>query len=130
MSALSQQIATGMTMYLRKSRIAPPDVKFAPSVFSTEIVVRVRWAWLAFPLGLAVAALVFLATTILQTRQLCVRPRKDHQLPLLMVDIDDMVIWTAKDGLDTRDGLEERVGRMTFQLEFDEKDKIIFRRVQ
>ena len=130
MSALSQQIATGMTTYLRTSRTAPPDVTFAPTVFVTEIVVRVRWAWLAFPLGLVVAALVFLVTTILQTRQLCVRPWKDHRLPLLMAGIDDVVKRMAKGGLDTRNGLEERVGRMTVQLEFDEKDKIIFRRVQ
>ena len=129
-SALSQQIAAGMTTYLRTSRNAPPDVTFAPTVYFTEIVVRVRWAWLAFPLGLLVAALVFLVTTILQTRQLCVRPWKDHRLPLLMADIDDVVRRVAKGGLDTRNGLEERVGRMTVQLEFDEKDKIIFRRVQ
>ncbi len=129
-SALSQQIATGMTTYLRTSRTAPPDVSFAPSVFFTEIVVRVRWAWFAFPLGLVVAALVFLVTTILQTQQLCVRPWKDHRLPLLMADIDDIVRRMAKGGLDTRNGLEERVGRMTVHLEFDEKDKIIFRRVQ
>ena len=124
MSALSQQIATGMTTYLRTSRTAPPDLTFAPSVFLTEIVVRVRCAWLAFPLVLAVAALVFLATTILQTRQLCVRPWKDHQLRLLTADVDHMARRTA------RGGLEERVGRMTVRLEFDEKDKIVFRRVQ
>ena len=129
-SALSQQIADGMTTYLRTSRNAPPDVTFAPTVYFTEIVVRVRWAWLTFPLGLLVVALVFLVTTILQTRQLCVRPWKDHRLPLLMADVDDVVRRMAKGGLDTRNGLEERVGRMTVQLEFDEKDKIIFRRVQ
>lgn len=129
-SALSQQIANGMTTYLRTSRIAPPDVTFTPTVFYTEIVVRVRWAWLAFPLGLVVAALVFLVTTIFQTRRLCVRPWKDHRLPLLMADIDDVVRRMAKGGLDTRNGLEERVGEMTVQLEFDDKDKIIFRRVQ
>ena len=43
-----------------------------------------------------------------------------------MVDIDDVARRTAKGGLDTRDGLEEREGRMTAQLEFDEKNKIVF----
>lgn len=101
MSALSQQNAIGMTTYLRTSRTAPPDGTFATTVFSTEIVVRVRLAWLAFPLGLVVAALVFPVTTILQTRQLCVRPWKYHRLPLLMADIDDTVRRMAKGGLDT-----------------------------
>ena len=54
-SALAQQIANGTTTFLRTTRTAPPDVTFAPTVFFTAIVVRVRWAWLAFPLGLVIA---------------------------------------------------------------------------
>ena len=120
MSALSEQI---VTTYLRTSRTAPPDVAFTLSVFSLEIVVRVRWTWLAFPLRLVTAALVFLVTTILQTRQLCVRPWKDPLLPLLTADMNDTVRRMAEGGLDMRNGLEKRVGGMTVQLEFVEKDR-------
>ena len=129
MSRLSEQIASGMSTYIRTSRPAPLDAKFAPSVSSTEIVVKVRWGWLAFPLGLLVSAQIFLVMTILQTRRRCVRPWKGHRLPLLLADTDDIVKEMAEGGLDTRNGLEDRVGRMTVRLEFDERNEIVFRRV-
>ena len=46
-----------------------------------------------------------------------------------MADIDDTVRRIAEGGLDTRNGLEKRVGGMTVQLEFVEKDRTIFRSV-
>ena len=129
-SVLTQQIASGMTTCLRPSRTAPPDAAFAPSVFSTEIVVRVRWAWLALPLGLVVAVQVFLVATIIQTRRLFVRLWNGHRFPLVMAGMDDIVKRMAEGGLDTRNGLEERIGRMTVRLEFGERHKTVFKRVQ
>ena len=129
MSALSQQIADGMTTWLRTTRQAPAEAEYAPTVFITDIIVIVRWPWLAYPLGLLVTAQIFVVATILQTRRRRVRPWKSHRLPLLLANIDDNVKEIAVGGLETRNGLEDRVGRMTVRLDFDEQDEILFRRV-
>ena len=129
MSAFMQQIANGMTTYLRTSRQASPDRAYAPTVFTTEIFVRVRWPWLAYPLSLLFAGQVFVAATIIQTRRRRVRPWKSHRLPLLLAGIDDIVKKMAKGGLESRNGLDDRVGQMTVRLGFDERDEIVFKRV-
>ena len=136
MSSLSQQIADGMTTYLRtwkpaalNASTAASDARYAPTVYTTEIIVRVRWYWLAYPLTLLVAGQAFVAATILQTRRRLVRPWKAHRLPLLLADIDDIVKKMGAGGLETRNGLEDRVGQMAVRLQFDERDELLFKRV-
>jgi hypothetical protein len=128
-SALCQRIANGFTMYMRNSMPAAPDARYASTVYADATFVHVRWGWLAFPLSLLLAGHIFLFTTIWHTRRLRTRPWKGHRIPLLLASIDDVVKDTAAGGLDSRTGLEERVGRFKVRLEYDDGDEIVFKRV-
>jgi hypothetical protein len=129
MSALCQRIANGFTMYMRNSMPAAPDARYAPTVYADATFVHVRWGWLAFPFSLLLAGHIFLLTTIWHTRRLRTQPWKGHRIPLLLASIDDVVKDATAGGLDSRTGLEERVGRFKVRLEYDDGDEIVFKRV-
>ena len=129
-SALCDQISSGLTNYMRKTMPASSDrATYLPTVFSNEIFIHVRWAWLTFPISLVLAGYVFLIGTIWQTRRLEVKPWKGHRIPLLLMDLDEDVKRMASGGLESRNGLEERVGRMKVRLEYDDGEGIRFRHV-
>ena len=91
MGARAPQIADSLTTFLRTTMRAPPDARYAPTVFTDQTFVRVRWEWLVFPLSLLLTAYGFLAATIWHTRRLRVRPWKGHRVPLLLANIDEVV---------------------------------------
>ena len=128
MSALCARIAQGFTNFMRTSMPADPDTRYAPTVYSNETFVRVRWQWLMFPLGLLVAGHVFLVATILQTRRRGVWPWKGSRVPLLLASVDEAVKRQAVGGFKSRTGLEDRVGRMKMWLDYDNGEAIAFRR--
>ena len=129
MSALSQQIADSFTSFMRTSVPADPDPLYTPTVFTTQTIVRVRWPWLIFPLGLLIAGHMFLLAIIWQTRHRSIRPWKGQRVPLLLASIDDTIKDYAVGGYGSRTGLEERVGQIQVRLEYDGADEIAFRRM-
>jgi hypothetical protein len=132
MSALVKQVADGFTTFMRTTLVtaAPPDSnRYAPVVYSNETIVRVRWAWLTLPLGLLVVGQIFLSVTVWQTQRKAVRPWKDLRLPLLLASVEDSVRVHARNGLKSRMGLEERVGMIEVEVEYDGEDNISFTRV-
>jgi hypothetical protein len=64
-SAHFSRMATGMTEVMRAASGEYVDIK--GEAYSEEVYVRVRWAWLAFPLVLLVLTVVFLGATIWKT---------------------------------------------------------------
>lgn len=128
MSSKFQAIADSFTAYMRTELAAPPDGIYTPTTSREAIFVLVRWPWLAYPLSLLLAGYLFFAATLFQTRRRAVQPWKSQRLPLLLADIDDVVREFAAGGLHRRDGLEERVGRMKVQMEFDGQDGLAFKR--
>ena len=128
-SALAQRMADGFMSYMRTSMPAALDQRYAPTIFTTVTLIRVRWEWLIFPLGLLLAGHAFLVATIWQTKRRAVKPWKGHRVPLLLASIDDVVRRLAAGGFESRTGLEERVGEMRVRLEYDNGDEIVFRRV-
>lgn len=130
MGELAKQMADSLTNWMRTNIPADIDSKYAPTVFSEETFVRVRWAWLVFPLGLVLVGQIFLLATIWQTRQRQVRPWKSHRIPLLLACVDDDIKRLARGGMDSRTGLEERVGGIEVRLEYDDRDKVSFKKVK
>lgn len=129
MNAIAQQIADSYTTFMRTTMSSESDSRYAPTVFTDQMFARVRWEWLTFPLGLLVSAHVFLLASIWQTRRLCVQPWKGHRVPVLLASIDDIVKELVAGGLNSRTGLEDRVGRMKVRLEYDDKDEKAFKQV-
>ena len=130
LTALVQGVSDSLTTYIRTAGPAPaPDVRFAPTVGVSVPVVRVRWAWLAYPLTLLFGALAFLGMTMYATHRRCVRPWKGNRVPLLLAHLDENLRAQAQGGLTHRTGLDDRVGAVRVRLEFDGDDGIVFRRV-
>ena len=123
-------IANSMTSHIRTNSPAPAaNARYAPIVQVSEVIVGVRWPWLAYPLTLLVAGLIFLGMTMYATHRRQVRPWKGHRVPLLLADLDENVKSQAKGGLLHRTGLEDRVGALKVHLDFDGDDGIAFRQV-
>ena len=120
-NAMASRIADTLSNYMRTSAPAPLDARYAPTVFADQTFIRVRWAWLSFPLSLLVAGHVFLAATIWQTKR--------RRVPLLLANVDEVVRDRARGAFETRTGLEERVGRMKVRLEYEGREAIAFRKV-
>ena len=129
LNQLFTTVANGFTAFIRTRLGAPPDLRYAPTVFTNEVVIAVRWAWLTFPLGLLLTAYVFLAAVILQTKQRPVRPWKGHRLSLLLAGVDEVVRNQAAGGFETRQGIEERLGMTRVRLQYDGGENIHFRKV-
>jgi hypothetical protein len=129
-SALPKQVADGFTTYMRTQIPAEPDVRYAPTTFTDEVFVKIRWGWLQFPLGLLVSGHVFLFLTIFNTRKQKVRPWKGHRIPLLLANVDDNIRDITVGGFDSRTGLEDRFGGMKGCMYYDDKDEIAFRKVE
>lgn len=87
------------------------------TVFVTELFVRVRWAWLTYPLCLLVASLGFLAATVWQTARRGVKVWKGSLLPLLVADLDEVVKRRAEGAMENLEELESRVGALRVVLE-------------
>ena len=128
MSDKMQVIADSFTSYMRTDLPAAPDKRYAPSVGSLEIFVRVRWLWITYPLSLVLAGYVYLIATIYQTRRRAVRPWKSQRLPLLFAEVDDELREFASDGLNSR--LHDRTDRIRVQMDFNGSDELSFRRVK
>lgn len=60
------------------------DERVLGTVLRSEVIVRVRWAWLAFPVGLVLAGLGGLLGTVLATRRGGLPIWKDSMLPLVL----------------------------------------------
>jgi hypothetical protein len=128
-SAQAEQISDALTAYIRTTLPAAPDARFAPTVLEEKTVIRVRWPWLSFPLTLLVAGYVFLGLTIWHTRRLRVRPWKGQRTAFLLAGVNDTIKRFASGGLESRNGLEDRVGEMRAYMAYDDEDEIAFKRV-
>ena len=128
-NTLATKMATGFTNFIRTSMSAPPDPRYGPTFYTDKTFIRVRWEWLTFPIGLLLAGHIFLLATVWQTQHRRLRPWKGHRVPLLLANIDDIIRYRARGGFETRQGLEERVGRIKVRLDFEGRDEIAFRRV-
>ena len=129
LAAYLARVAASLTTWLRtRAPAAAPDPRYAPTVFASVVLVRVRWLWLIYPLSLFAVSFVFFSATVWRTRRLRVRPWKAHRVPLLLARIDGVVAARAAGGLGSRQGLEERVGKMRVRLDYDDIDEIVFRR--
>ena len=128
MSDKMQVIADSFIAYMRTDLPAAPDKRYAPSVGSLEIFVRVRWPWIAYPLSLVLAGYAYLIATIYQTRRRAVRPWKGQRLPLLFAEVDDELREFAADGLNSR--LHDRTDRIRVQMDFNGSDVLSFRQVK
>ena len=123
------RVANGFGSFLRTTFPAPADSRYAPTVFANEVVIKVRWAWLIFPLGLLITGHVFFAAVVWQTKHRVVRPWKGNRIPLLLANVDEVVRNYAAGGFVMRQGLEERIGRTNVRLEYDGEDIVHFRKV-
>ncbi|MCJ1402448.1 hypothetical protein MMC11_005668 [Xylographa trunciseda] len=127
---LAKRISDTVTLYMRTadpmSRIDP---QYAPTVGVSVPLVKVRWAWMVYPVALQFGGLAFLGITMYATQRHRVRPWKGHRVPLLLAHLDEDVRSQAQGGLMHRTGLDDRVGAMRVRLEFDGDDDMVFRRV-
>lgn len=127
LNALVQQMSTVLTNHIRGTFPAPADARYVGTVFGTELFVRVRWAWLTYPLCLLVASLGFLAATVWQTSRRGVKVWKGSLLPLLVADLDEVVKRRAEGAMENLEELEKRVGALRVVLENEGRGNLMFR---
>ncbi|KAI0595559.1 hypothetical protein F4775DRAFT_367426 [Biscogniauxia sp. FL1348] len=92
-------LAGSMTDYVR-SLASGPNVRAATGDRVDQVIfVRVRWAWLAFPLAVELAAVAFVASVMVKNRRRGIPTWKSSALGLLLhyySKTDNAIIWTAR----------------------------------
>ena len=84
---------------------AAPDPMYAGTAYRERLFVHVRWAWMVLPVALVVFSVVFLISSMLQTRSNKVKAWKSNPLALLFSDVDRRVKEASQDGMGRPDGL-------------------------
>ncbi|KAI1331337.1 hypothetical protein F5Y16DRAFT_408047 [Xylariaceae sp. FL0255] len=78
--------------------------------------VNVHWSWIAYPLTLMVAAILYLMQTVWRTAHDRVCAWKNDSLPMLFCHIADDIRAHVENGMDIPEGLKERVGNIEVEL--------------
>jgi hypothetical protein len=101
-----ENIALAMTNSIRTTSAAAPNPYYDGKVFQNVTLVKVRWAWLAFPVSVLLFSLLFLSVSIFQTRQSNVPVWKDNALALLLLRTDENIKERAKGHMESQSGLQ------------------------
>lgn len=85
--------------------------KYEGTAFAEEVIIHVRWGWIAYPVMLSMLSIVFLVAQILLTaRRPDVRAWKDEPLATLWLDVDANMKEEMRKGMDRPGGLRTAVG--------------------
>ncbi|KAI1631066.1 hypothetical protein F4809DRAFT_634087 [Biscogniauxia mediterranea] len=92
-------LAESMTDYVRSLGSGPNARAATGDRVDQVIFVRVRWAWLAFPLAVELAALAFVVAVMVKNRRRRIPAWKSSALGLLLhyySKTDNAIVWTAR----------------------------------
>ena len=112
------QLAQSLTTWIRTSKGNSFDLGMGQAVgvtWTSETIVKVRWAWLTLPCVLLAGTLVFLCFTIIGTRKQQMGIWKSSSLALLFRGLEERSA-EGMEGLGHVVGMQERAGRTWVQL--------------
>ena len=112
------RLAQSLTTWIRTSQGNSFDLSMAQAVgvtWTSETIVKVRWAWLALPCMLLAGTLVFLGFTIIRTRKQQMGIWKSSSLALLFHGLEERSAEGMED-LGHVVGMEEKSGRTWVRL--------------
>jgi hypothetical protein len=111
MEQLVSNLARSMTNNIRQSSPAAPYPMYAGTAYREMDLVNVRWVWLLLPIALVLCSIVFLISSILQTRSAGVNAWKSSALALLFSAVDRALKETSRYGVDRPAGLAKAAGK-------------------
>ncbi|KAL8691957.1 MAG: hypothetical protein Q9218_002919 [Villophora microphyllina] len=106
-------IAASMTEAMRTG---PNSTEYHGQVYIQKTIVRIRWAWLAYPIILTLMSMILLVLVILQTRQHDIVAWKSSSLALLLHNLSG---WEMPDHV-TRDKSEVKRIAKRLRVRFDD----------
>lgn len=112
-------LARTMTQAVRIDSLTSPlgDVYYQGTARRDETLVRVRWAWLAFPAAMVVGSCLLLLVTVWRTERSTVGAWKASALALLFTRMGEGLQEAAKGGMSHEtESLESKVGNERVRL--------------
>jgi hypothetical protein len=117
MDAWIQRLAKSMTNDVRlNSTTGADNVRYSGTAFATQVIIVVRWAWIAYPAILVILSVANLIFEIAHTSKLNVRPWKSDSLLPIYMQLESELKSLAAEGINKPDGIRERVGKYRVQL--------------
>ena len=107
-------ISTRMTNVLRLNQTQTQRDEYKGVQF--ELAVKVRWPWVVLPVVLVISSIAFMFTVIARTASSTVCSWKGSPLTTLIFGLDTVLLDTAKDRVEERDGINKAVGMRKFRL--------------
>ena len=107
-------ISTRMTNVLRLNQTQTQRDEYKGVQF--ELAVKVRWPWVVLPVVLVISSIAFMFTVIARTASSTVCSWKGIPLTTLIFGLDTVLLDTAKDRVEERDGINKAVGMRKFRL--------------
>jgi hypothetical protein len=111
MEQLVSNLAQSMTNNIRQTSPAASYPMYTGTAYREVVLVYVRWVWLLLPIALVLCSIVFLISSILQTRSARVNAWKSSALALLFSGVDRALKETTHHGVDRPDGLAKVAGK-------------------
>lgn len=112
LDATVKAIAEGMTEAIRTSR---NGTKVFGKAYETKTMIKIRWAWMAYPIVLTLISTVLLISMILRTRGKGTRIWKNSSLALLIHSLQD---WEPpEDGYEGRKDLKAGMGTVRARIQ-------------
>jgi hypothetical protein len=117
MDAWIQRLARSMTNDARlNSTTGADNVRYSGTAFASQVIIVVRWPWIAYPASLVILSVVNLVFEIAHTSKLNMRPWKSDSLLPIYMQLESELKSLAAEGTNKPDGIRERVGKYRVQL--------------
>ncbi|OHF01862.1 hypothetical protein CORC01_02740 [Colletotrichum orchidophilum] len=99
---------------------------FRGTVFATQVVIVVRWAWIGYAVALVSLSAIYLVVEVVRTNRSGLQPWKSDVLLPVCMDMDDEIRLKAAGGISEPGGLKRLVGDVPVQLKADRTGVVRF----
>ncbi|KAK5008037.1 hypothetical protein LTR28_004513 [Elasticomyces elasticus] len=119
-------LALSVSNHIRLTDTAQVSERYAGTAWAPVVYVKVRWAYLTFPIAMVVLSIAFWASSVVETLRSPGKPWKSSALAVLYARLDQELQNEAANGLLEEDDLGKYVHRRKVVLS-DQEDGWVFR---
>ncbi|KAK4987298.1 hypothetical protein LTR50_004724 [Elasticomyces elasticus] len=126
LDAWISNLALSVSNHIRLTDTAQVSKRYAGTAWAPVVYVKVRWAYLTFPIAMVVLSIAFWASSVVETLRSPAKPWKSSALAVLYARLDQELQNEAANGLLEEDDLGKYVHRRKVVLS-DQEDGWVFR---
>lgn len=121
------RLARSMTNDVRVNGTTAADgTRYRGTVLADQVLLVVRWGWIAYPAGLMALMMAYLAIEMVRTAHSGVGPWKSDVLLPVCMQIDEKLTSQASEGLGELGGIAKRIGDYRVRMKMEDNGMVGF----